>query len=383
LCFVAGTASVFLLARHLLRDLTGLHVLAICVLAVALALPHLLARPHVLAWPVMSLWTSTLVRAVDDKAPPPLWVIPIMTLWANLHGSFVLGLGLMGMLAFEATVQAWNDPSRSSVVARWAVFSILAIAAGMLTPQGVANFGHILSVQGQPVQMGAIAEWQPSSFRELQPFGIWFAVFLLVVLTLGLRAPVVRVGAVMILLLLAMRHIRHVELVGFLVPVLFSKALAEALALRSTAPAAFGRRTLLALGTGSLAFVIGFACWTDFAPARENSPGAAIDAFGPAGPPGKVLNDYDFGGFLVSRGIRTFVDGRSDLFGDKFLAEYINATSVPHRDGMLRDYLETHGIGWTLFGASRPVVTMLDRLPGWRRAYSDDIAVVHVREAQR
>jgi hypothetical protein len=231
--------------------------------------------------------------------------------------------------------------------------------------------------------MGAIAEWQPSSFRELQPFGIWLGVFLLVVLTLGVRAPVVRVAAVMVLLLLAMRHVRHVELVGFLVPLLFSKALAEALALRSTAPAAFGRRTLLALGAGSLAFVVGFACWTDFAPARENSPAAAINAFGPAGPPGKVLNDYDFGGFLVSRGIRTFVDGRSDLFGDKFLAEYINATSVPHRDAMLRDYLDTHDIGWTLFGASRPAVTMLDRLPGWRRAYGDDIAVVHVREVQR
>jgi hypothetical protein len=29
-----------------------------------------------------------------------------------------------------------------------------------------------------------------------------------------------------------------------------------------------------------------------------------------------------------------------------------------------------------------PAVVLLDHLPGWRRLYADDIAVVHVREDQ-
>jgi len=36
-------------------------------------------------------------------------------------------------------------------------------------------------------------------------------------------------------------------------------------------------------------------------------------------------------------------------------------------------------VGWTLVSAGEPAVILLDLMPGWRRLYADDIAVVHVR----
>ena len=53
------------------------------------AAPHILARPHVLALPVMVAWIATLIRAVDTRTSPPWLLLPLMTLWANLHGSYV------------------------------------------------------------------------------------------------------------------------------------------------------------------------------------------------------------------------------------------------------------------------------------------------------
>jgi len=38
---------------------------------------------------------------------------------------------------------------------------------------------------------------------------------------------------------------------------------------------------------------------------------------------------------------------------------------------------------WTLLPPNRPAVVLLDHLPGWRRLYADDVAVVHVREDRR
>lgn len=383
LCICSAGAAICLLARHLVCYFSGIHALLISVLAVLLSLPHLLARPHVLAWPVMILWIATLVRAVDRDGPPPWWLIPVATLWANLHGSFVLGLAFMGLLALEAVANAWRAPNRSDVVRSWGVFGGLAVAASLVTPQGFANIVHILSVQGQPVQMGVIGEWQSPNFHEFQPLAVWVGVFLFTALTLGLRVPFFRVGALLVLLLLAVRHVRHVELVGFLAPLFLSASLSKALAPRAAGPFAgfpLGERAAVALGTASLLFVLGSAAWGEWAPPRQFAPVAAMNALGAERPLGKVLNDYDFGGFLIGRGIPTFIDGRSDLFGDKFLSEYVSTTMTAQGVDTLGAYLDKYDVAWTLLQPKRAAVRTLDRLPGWRRLYADDIAVVHVRE---
>jgi len=41
--------------------------------------------------------------------------------------------------------------------------------------------------------------------------------------------------------------------------------------------------------------------------------------------------------------------------------------------------LDEYHIGATLLTPSTPAVALLDRLPDWKRIYSDDVAVVHAR----
>ena len=43
---------------------------------------------------------------------------------------------------------------------------------------------------------------------------------------------------------------------------------------------------------------------------------------------GPVLNDYDFGGYLIFRGIPTFIDGRTLFFGKQFALDYFDATAL-------------------------------------------------------
>jgi hypothetical protein len=35
-----------------------------------------------------------------------------------------------------------------------------------------------------------------------------------------------------------------------------------------------------------------------------------------------VLNTYGFGGYLIFSGVRPFIDGRSDMYGDAFFMRY-------------------------------------------------------------
>src|SRR6195256_5505548 len=100
---IAATFALFtrFLARHLSDSTTLVFVAA----ALALTAPHLLARPHVLALPVMMAWVGGLVQAADRRGAPSFWLLPLMLLWANLHGGFVLGLALVAPIAVDAV---WN-----------------------------------------------------------------------------------------------------------------------------------------------------------------------------------------------------------------------------------------------------------------------------------
>ena len=91
-----------------------------------------------------------------------------------------------------------------------------------------------------------------------------------------------------------------------------------------------------------------------------------------------VLNDYSFGGYLIWAGVRPFIDGRADMYGDDFLGRYarITAPEPEALDGTLQRY----GIAWTIFPPGQRVTAMMDREPGWRRLYADKFAVVHVRD---
>src|SRR5436309_2306070 len=130
---IAATFALFTryLAKHLSESTTLVFVAA----ALALTASHLLARPHVLALPVMMAWVGGLVQAADRRGVPAWWPLPLMALWANLHGGFVLGLALVAPIALDAVLNA-GVLQRKSLALRWAGFAVAAIAASCVTPYG-------------------------------------------------------------------------------------------------------------------------------------------------------------------------------------------------------------------------------------------------------
>src|SRR5262249_59992353 len=92
----AAIAAAFgLLTRSLSEQLGRNATLVLVLAALVLTAPHLVARPHVLALPVMVAWVAGLLRASDDGRAPSLWLVPLMILWANLHGGVTPGPALL------------------------------------------------------------------------------------------------------------------------------------------------------------------------------------------------------------------------------------------------------------------------------------------------
>ena len=382
-------AAVAMLLRQLLRSLLPVHAMIATALAVTLVIPHVLARPHVFTLPILVAWVAGLVWARSEDRAPAVWVAALMALWANLHGGYLFGLGLVAMLAAEAVLLAPDWRIRRRAAGGWAFFGVLAVGAALLTPYGVAGLLLPLRLTGMSFAMGQLVEWRSPDFQSFEPLELWLAVTLFVGFALGWRLPPTRLLMLLLLLHMALQHRRHGELVGLVAPLLLAPALAPQLralpAGRSAGPADRRLAELakpaslrgVALAGAVLAAVSGAVLHGAAARPDVGMPAVAIAMAEAAHVTGPVLNDYGFGGYLIFAGIPPFIDGRAELYGDEFIKRYVQAMLLESDE--LPKLLDQYGIAWTLIAPERPAALLLDHLPGWRRLYADDVAVVHVR----
>ncbi len=373
----AAATALAILARDLLARLPLLRAAALLGFALLCLVPHFLARPHVLALPVMAAWFSLLFRAVEGDGRPPWAAALLMVPWSNLHGSFTFGLAFGALVAVEAVLRA--EPARRwRWLGIWALFGAVSLAAASIHPYGVET----LVAAGRVLNLGeakaVIGEWRPPDFSSFSLPQALLLAGIGAALVTGLRLSLYRSLLLLLLLHLVLTHQRHLTLLGLLGPLVVAPALAIRGLQVKPQKSGRGRSLVFAaigwVGVTGLAVALGH----DPKPAPRWIPEAALAAAREAGVTGRVLNDYGFGGYLITRGIPTYVDGRTELFGGRFVAATIQAMALEDLEG-LHAILDDPRIGWTLLTPSRSLVTYLDRLPGWRRIHADDIAVVHAR----
>ncbi len=205
---IAAALAAGLLMRHLSIWLDPLPALVVFVFGTTCGAASVLARPHMLALPVLELWTAGLLIARSRNVAPSVWLLPVMVLWANLHGSFAFGLFLIVPLGLEAWLAGPPRAARD-----WAVFLAAAIVAALVTPYGwhglIPPF-RLLAIS----HLGNIGEWRSLDLSTPQPLEIALLVVLYVCLSRGVRIPPVRLLLVMGLLHMALQHTRHGMLAG-------------------------------------------------------------------------------------------------------------------------------------------------------------------------
>jgi hypothetical protein len=361
------------LTYHLGRWFSASTTVLIAVLALACTAPSLLARPHLLALPLLVIWLAGLMTARSEHRAPSFALLPVMTLWANLHGGFAFGFLLLAYAGVEALIE---EPGRRKTLKIWAPFVIGAVIAAALTPQFIGGllFPFHLAAMGALANVG---EWQPTSFAGVQPFELVLFAAIYVFTSRGVKLPPLRMLMVLLLVHLALQHMRHQILFAVAAPLLLAEPLSRAL----NQKAASERKLPLAwpLAAVALAIAIAFVrlSWTFPRGGGEATPQTALAHVPDAIAATPVFNDYSFGGYLIFRGIKPFIDSRAELYGDDFLHNY--ARIIAPDTAALTATLEKYHVGWTILPPQSPVNAILDLLPGWRRVYADPIAVVHVR----
>jgi hypothetical protein len=96
-------------------------------------------------------------------------------------------------------------------------------------------------------------------------------------------------------------------------------------------------------------------------------------------PAGKMFNSYNFGAYLtwaLYPDYPVYVDGRTDLYNDPFLREYLDVSLG--RPGYAAT-LQKYGVNLVLVEANSLLGDRLKENPDWQETYSDKVAAVYER----
>jgi hypothetical protein len=387
---VSAVALTFtLIFFELARCMRVVPALCIVFFFYAFATPHFVARPHLLSYPIAVLWVGGLVRAVEAGEAPRWALLVLMTIWANLHGGFTLGLVLAGLLALEA-VSAADCTNRSMTALRWAAFLAAAVLASLLTPYGYHSVLVTGQVFGGNEALGLINEWRPVNFGTDLLVGPLIIGAIFFALLSGVKIKPIRLIAVTGLFYLMLIHIRFASVFAVIAPLLIASSLARQFPYIARGPQNESEPLLKHLGriakpVYGLAFagvIVGSLLLSLYArgvsPHSSIHPVAAVDYVLRTDPSGRVYNDYSFGGYLIFRGIKTFIDGRSDqLFGGGFMARAFQSARKPNNEFL--ELLDEYKITSAIVEPASNESVRLGAARHWQRRYDDKISVVYQR----
>lgn len=326
-----------------LRTAAGLTLAAFVIGA-----PSLAMRPQLLGEVLFAL-TLVLVM-IRRRHARALWLVPLLVAaWANLHGTFFLGIGLL-VVAVASDALAARRIWRSE-----ALVLALAVLATGLTPWGFGVWPYALALGTSPVVRSLAAEWQVTS-----PLAFPGIAFYASVVGLAVLASIVA------------RRVRWSSggawpWIALLVALAVLGAYAErgvawwAIAAPSSAASLFARlrkanttevegRSTANLAIASAIALVGAVLMPWWRPAvgsdglalLSDAPAVAAAEVSEVAPPGsRLFVPQSWGSWfeLAAPGFLVPVDSRFELYSPRTLEAYLEAAAGSDRSsGVLRDW---------------------------------------------
>jgi len=438
--------------RLLLRRKTNLLMALILVLLAASAsMIHFLARPHVVSWLFTVAWfwilestegsygepeshsSATSAIKINNSRWLPWLLPPLMLVWVNLHGGFLVGFVLLAIYWLGAVWQwfrfagdRFDDVLQNIRAGKRArdltLIGFLSALATFLNPYGRSLHVHIYRYLSNRFLMDHIDEFQSPNFHgAAQKCFAGLLLFTLVALAARKRdAGNVPASQFLVVLfavysgLYASRNIPVSSLLLILVigPWLssatetFAEALARGpwntLANRRPASASSGvlpppflqrmqaiDRSLRGHLWPIAAIVL--ACWIaahggklgadPLMDAHFNGkrfPVEAVNYLQEHDVHGPVLAPDSWGGYLIYRlypRTKVVVDDRHDLYGEEFLKSYLK---MIHVEPGWEEFLQQHQAGCILMPKNSALANILLETNAWNPIYKDDVAILFV-----
>jgi hypothetical protein len=375
------------------RGANGAISLVLALAAASATTIHFHARPHVFT---LLLFTISLWMLERDRRRPDVWLwmlVPLATVWANLHGGFMMLLVALGLFFLGD----WRETKRFP--ARLFMLGAASTLATLINPYGYRLHQHIVETMDAKWLIDLVDEFHSPSFRgeamNIFMIALFGGLALLVPLTKQRRFR--EVFLILFLAWASLTSVRHAPL--FLLAVLPIAAL-ELTRLWTGAVASLDRRSAwrilddvasklsggrAALSGWSCAFVVflamapGLAWPTDFD--RKLFPTKLVarqEVFLTAG---RLFTTDQWNDYLVYRHYprqRVFIDGRHNYYGEALVRDF---SGLLQGAPTWRAILDRYRFDRALVPPEAAIASLLRTDPAWRVVDSDAQAVLFGRQA--
>lgn len=394
------------------RRLHPLVVAACMIAALAVISPGATFRPQLATMLFLAVETALLLRGdrrlreSDVVLPWQLAVLPlVMVVWANLHGGFLVGLGMLGCygaatLAREAFGRMRGVPTDLSLrqLGALCALGLLCIAAPLVNPYGVELYVYLAETLDMHDQ---ISEWYPIELLSTEFFRfkllvvVSVAAIALLIERLGrdlVRTPLAwLVPFLAVATLASFRHQRHTVLFGIAAMPVLAVAADEAvrMVLVRWPTLRLRRPVLAAIAVGALGVATLQLSWFGQKLARDglsirygriDYPVDAVEFLRTHDLRGNVAFPFEWGAYAISKlapESRVFIDGRFEaVYPPQVIEDYFAFMNGTEGWERLLDEYPTEIV---VVQRWRNIHPRLFARPDFAYVYSDPAALVFVR----
>jgi hypothetical protein len=395
--FVFGLfPAAIVISQGLMLSRQGVSLRAFALPAVLIGLvitPYVTLRPQAISWLLLSLLIWFLLELKPDKPWRALLLVPFFVLWANLHGVYVIGLGVVATYCLFTIL---GRTPMSQAKRPMAIAAIGAVLASMLTPAGpIGVLYPFRYVELSDWGLANIQEWQSPSFHEPAHWA-FLALIVWVGLNGGRRTPGWLVMLSWVGIAMGLLALRNVPIAAvFCLPTLAlgmedrlrQRAAQRASEPREVKPSVALSRRMMEIGAavfiviGAMIVLVPRGLGEGItANIDKRFPVQGLAALKEVHPDARVLADYGWGGYAIHElypsGGRVFVDGRNDMYDQQVLEDY---DSIKNADPSWQALADRYGVDALLLKPEATVTRGPAETAGWCELYRDENEVLYLR----
>lgn len=414
---VIATTFAGLTAVMLQRGVHLLIILPLIGLGVLASIAHWATRPHVFTFLCTFIWATALEahRRGQLTWRGLLALLPLMLLWVNLHGAFIIGdaliatyiAGAAGMWLISGPSQR---PTHSQQIRDLVILLVACIAISGINPSGFGLMGNNAGFFEQSSLLKWTPEWQSPDFHN--PLFYPLLLILSIAIVVSVRrelTPILLLASWAAFSLYSFRNLVQFVIIclPFIAEAMQALCIEYADRIRKQPDLAAWLRpalerieqrvtriqTSIPKNVGGFSSLLGAIILSIFLLqgntidlwrrgygfTAQQFPIKAIEQLQPFPPGQRVFNDAVWGGYLSYccwPKVLVFFDGRIDFYGSDFFQDYL---TIQEAQPGWRELLDQHQIDWVIVFPHRPLVQWLQQDPAWEQRYLDEQTVVFVR----
>lgn len=410
------TVAAFLLMYKLCLNATHNRRIVALVGFVACLANYGFLRPQTYSFLLFSAFYLVLSE-YRERRRDRLWILPIvMAFWVNLHGAFVIGLGLPVLYLLCEALRRFVDPHGTGALSIAELKKLLLIfglccMVTIINPEGYRIYDYVRTVILDPGSQQLVAEWQPPRVNDLTGFLFFYCPFFLAIFTFiqaRVKPDLTEIILFFVFAAFGLSAIRNAAWFGTIAFPMIARYLPQAdltplFPLRRFATIdsvfisssqleretpAHGRMNLLLL-TAALIALLMQSPWirpaiTGKSLLAQQTPVGVAEFIEKQGISGRMFHPQEFGDYLMWRlwpQQKTLVDGRVHLFDLEFLKEYKRVLEDP----LSGDFMERWNIEYLLLsklpdGSDSKTIGSVENSRAWSKIYEDSISVLFVKQ---